>query len=45
MKTKMAAGEDLLEMLPTTALEGAMIGLSLPSLMIGELAQEEGTKK
>lgn len=42
MKTKMAAGEDLLETLPTTALEGVMIGPSLPSLMTEELAQEEG---
>lgn len=44
MKTKMADGEDLLGMLPTTALEDVMIGLSLPFLMTVELAQEEGTK-
>lgn len=41
-KTKMADGEDLLGMLPTTALEDVMIGQSLPFLMTVELAQEEG---
>lgn len=42
MTTKMAAGEDLQEMLASTALGDALTGLSLPSLMIVGQAQEDG---
>ncbi|MEQ2164810.1 hypothetical protein GOODEAATRI_010520 [Goodea atripinnis] len=41
MKTKMAAGEELLEMLPTTALEGVMIGQSLLSMTVGQAPGED----